>query len=559
MRIGIVGGALLALALCVGCGGSMVPEEDCENGTDDDGDGLTDADDPSCGGCVSTVSQENTALTDACENGVDEDCDGLVDCDDPDCAVRCGGAEVCDNGADDDGDGDIDCADADCECASLVEPTSLEVDHVVGETECPQDLGGLTFAGETVELVSAPPGITVLVDGAPIAPGDSFDAGADVRVRFDCASTADVSGELVFDVNEGGDTTTVRVSVTVDVEEPPAPSGPRVFETVEGPDGIAIIVPDPATFAPAGLVTGRPYAAVTSSVGGVDLVDLESGARHMASHLGAYYGVVPFRDDIDAAPEMFAFHGPTGVAYTYWSAAEPGFGFTSLSSGSNVTDLEIGPLDAAGVPAAEASVHNGGPFVSVSRGGTGVLVGNDAFPGGAFPSTPVSVAFTPDGASILLLLEDGQLWFGTPGSPLTPAGATGGDMRLLECERTRADLRVCVAADYGGDAIHVIELTDDGATVTDSAPAGDGPVEPAVILDGARVLIASTGSLDGSLSLFRYDPSTSVLELAGAGALSGCLGPAHARFIAPADLVVSCNGSDALMRLDPFAQVGATP
>ena len=96
-------------------------------------------------------------------------------------------------------------------------------------------------------------------------------------------------------------------------------------------------------------------------------------------------------------------------------------------------------------------------------------------------------------------------------------------MRLLECERTRADLRVCVATDYGGDAIHVIELTDGGATVTDSAPAGDGPVEPAVILDGARVLIASTGSLDGSLSLFRYDPSTRALQLAGTGPLPGCL------------------------------------
>ena len=54
------------------------PVEDCQNGTDDDGDGLVDGDDPDC--------QED------CTNGIDDDGDGLADEEDPQCidpVVRC--------------------------------------------------------------------------------------------------------------------------------------------------------------------------------------------------------------------------------------------------------------------------------------------------------------------------------------------------------------------------------------------------------------------------------------------------------------------------------------
>jgi len=53
-----------------------------------------------------------------CDNGIDDDGDGLIDClDIDDCATAANcqtPVEICDNDLDDDGDGDIDCDDADC-------------------------------------------------------------------------------------------------------------------------------------------------------------------------------------------------------------------------------------------------------------------------------------------------------------------------------------------------------------------------------------------------------------------------------------------------------------
>ncbi len=49
--------------------------EVCNNGIDDDLDGLIDLDDDDC-----------TETGDECSNNVDDDADGLRDCDDPDCS-----------------------------------------------------------------------------------------------------------------------------------------------------------------------------------------------------------------------------------------------------------------------------------------------------------------------------------------------------------------------------------------------------------------------------------------------------------------------------------------
>ena len=105
--------------LWAGCGrshiiGADILPEQCENGVDDDGDGLIDCNDPDCfthPACKSTKPEN-------CTNGIDDDGDGFIDCQDPDCkthpSCKSKPPENCTNRKDDDGDGLIDCNDPDC-------------------------------------------------------------------------------------------------------------------------------------------------------------------------------------------------------------------------------------------------------------------------------------------------------------------------------------------------------------------------------------------------------------------------------------------------------------
>jgi len=82
--------------------------EICDNGIDDDGDGLIDAEDSDC-------FSEVTLWTEICDNGRDDDGDGLIDSQDDDCAyLNNPEVEICDNGIDDDYDGLTDWEDSDC-------------------------------------------------------------------------------------------------------------------------------------------------------------------------------------------------------------------------------------------------------------------------------------------------------------------------------------------------------------------------------------------------------------------------------------------------------------
>jgi len=113
-----------------GC--SCVPsapfERLCGDGIDNDCNGLTDCGDPFCGMdpacrmCIPTEPFERS-----CRDGVDNDCNGRIDCFDPNCigTFQCPGDAgfcmprapvevICLDGIDDDCDGFIDCADPDC-------------------------------------------------------------------------------------------------------------------------------------------------------------------------------------------------------------------------------------------------------------------------------------------------------------------------------------------------------------------------------------------------------------------------------------------------------------
>ena len=91
---------------------ALVDQPDCDDGLDDDGDGLVDyPDDP---GCESPTDPSERSSLLVCDNGLDDDGDGLIDhpadpgCDSPLDPSEKTDAYQCDNGLDDDDDGLID-------------------------------------------------------------------------------------------------------------------------------------------------------------------------------------------------------------------------------------------------------------------------------------------------------------------------------------------------------------------------------------------------------------------------------------------------------------------
>jgi hypothetical protein len=98
----------------------------CDNGVDDDGDGLTDRQDTGCDGRddpteLADEASVSGAVPAACRNGVDDDGDGLTDYpDDPGCTGHGDGDEwsdqgTCRDGVDNNGDGTTDGKDPFCQ------------------------------------------------------------------------------------------------------------------------------------------------------------------------------------------------------------------------------------------------------------------------------------------------------------------------------------------------------------------------------------------------------------------------------------------------------------
>ena len=101
-------------ALKVTCDCPVVPETNCTDTIDNDGDGSTDCSDNDCAVDLACKTTPETL----CGNSIDDDKDGKTDCADSDCAkdAACKATVEtdCGNGSDDDGDGSTDCADSDC-------------------------------------------------------------------------------------------------------------------------------------------------------------------------------------------------------------------------------------------------------------------------------------------------------------------------------------------------------------------------------------------------------------------------------------------------------------
>jgi hypothetical protein len=99
---------------------SCTTAADCEDGNRCTTDSCTG------GVCNHSPVSECAVPPEICDDGMDNDGDGLVDCKDPDCAQapECRPREICGNCIDDDGDGLVDYEDPDC-CAGGPMPVTL--------------------------------------------------------------------------------------------------------------------------------------------------------------------------------------------------------------------------------------------------------------------------------------------------------------------------------------------------------------------------------------------------------------------------------------------------
>ena len=314
------------------------------------------------------------------------------------------------------------------------------------------------------------------------------------------------------------------------------PEFPRIWT-----DGTLVVVGNP----PAGPAT---HTAVTSS-----------GTRFTQPFAQPAYDFILYPG---ATTTNLWGAGPMNEWVTNFSSTE--FLGTGLGRNGNFTSVRRFPQ--MGTPMRFGLASFGLSLLTVygaDRTATGnVLAGQ--FVGGAWPAAPISFDFGPFGEVVLFALGNGNVYFGAP----TPTGSTPtvgsvsivdtgdpeDDPRFVRCFENSSDLHVCAIAAFGADEIHVYEVTPTMARKTAEIAVGDGPIDPAVIADGAdSVLIAVGGSNDDSFTLLRYAPSTEVLTQVGdTVTLDDCDQPNHANFATPTDLLVSCYGSAVVLRFDPM-------
>jgi cysteine-rich repeat protein len=183
-------------------------EDACNNGLDDDGDGLTDW--PADPGCSSASDTSEHSATLPCDDGVDTDGDGRIDfpmddgCMAPDWESE---APACSNGLDDDADGAVDWPqDAGCSYASdrSEEPDcsdGLDNDED-GQTDFPND-PDCTSAGDPLEAGICADGFDNDGDGLVDFPADPGCADAadttEYGPAFDCDNGLDDDGDGFVD------------------------------------------------------------------------------------------------------------------------------------------------------------------------------------------------------------------------------------------------------------------------------------------------------------------------------------------------------------------------
>ncbi len=176
-----------------------VAVEICDNGLDDDCDGLVDCRDPECSADATCGAGES-----ACADGLDDDGDGFIDCRDAECACAPPADETCDSGLDDDGDDRIDCVDPDCRAHPACD--------AAGEVDCTNGLDddgdGFVDCADFECFAGFGLGVSFCSGGERCSDGGAVDEDGDGLVDCadpDCAADPACGGLAPEDCSAAGD------------------------------------------------------------------------------------------------------------------------------------------------------------------------------------------------------------------------------------------------------------------------------------------------------------------------------------------------------------------
>ncbi len=322
---------------------------DCSDGLDNDGDGPADSpDDPGC-----TDGSDLTEMAD-CSDGLDNDGDGAVDHPaDAGCRIATSPREApaCDDGVDNDGDGAIDLADSGC-----VDPSDtserLDCDDGIdndgdGLVDFPADLdcSGVTDASED-------PACFDLLDND----GDGFRdfpsayprcrSLADIREAPECSDGIDNDGDGAVDHPDDSGCPGPQY----DVEDPMQVAIDDLLVIDRGQATLFAI--DPATGAeqivsqgarlvePEGLLQRADGRLVVSSPSGLFEVSLETGRQSRRSDPFVSAGGIPLAE---VSTGNLLAHDAVGIHRVAWNPAGTGTATTLLTApvGGNPGQLQI--------------------------------------------------------------------------------------------------------------------------------------------------------------------------------------------------------------------------
>jgi hypothetical protein len=388
---------------------------------------------------------------------------------------------------------------------------------------------------------------------------------------FECAAPG--QGLAWYELTVVGAALTVLVEdqvTCVDVTEPPVAHS--TFATLDQPGVFAPFVVEPGLFAPEGLVEGREYLVVASQAagGGLELLDVEDGARYPGDGAGKLFDVVALRDAAQAERFVLATDSGVSVVAFHLDPIE-GSHFevvhTPLADGYYAS-LDLRHSGGEGSPSAVLATRPGDLAFRILDDGFDPVgsVPSYLFPGEVYPGTTARMVF---GASIdrFFAVFGGAsafegAWEPIEGEPSPPATELSLDtppsqLDFLRCADVPAG-RVCALTSAADGRVHLFDVMDQGSAELYTYEAQGMPGDPAIAVhDEAGQLHVRVAVPTTAATYERYQVSL------GAGPLDvtihetvqidECSDPRHARFGANGALYVTCVESANVVRVaEPF-------